>query len=147
MGSRVLVSIGIVLLIAGGKTWAAAKKQLSASAKETLNQTWPDGEVAGLRPRAHLSYQLRIYQLRRPDTEKIKQQHLEDPQRQEDAGGHPEQLGTEKPVHRLIPIQGPDLNPHFEPETRVFLKHTVSLNPATLGFRLTLNTLAGDGDR
>lgn len=132
MGSRVVVSIGIVLLIAGGQTWAAAKKQLSASAKETLNQIWPDGDVAGPRPRAHLSYQLRIYQLRRPDTEKEQQKPLEDPQRQEDAGGHPEQLGIEKPVHRLIPIQGPDLNPHYEPETRVFLKHTVSLNSATV---------------
>lgn len=132
MGSRVVVSIGIVLLIAGGKTWAAVKKQLSASAKETLNQTWLDGEVAGPRPRAHTSYQLRIYQLRRPDTEKEKQQPLEDPQRPENAGVPPEQLGTGKPVHRLIPIQGPDLNPQFEPATRVFLKHTVSLNSATV---------------
>lgn len=130
MGSRVVVSIGIVLLIAGGKTWAAAKKQLSASAKEPLNQTWPDGEAAGPRPRANVNYQLRIYQLRRP--EKEKQQPLEDPQRPEDAGAPPEHLGIEKPVHQLISIQGPDLNPHFEPETRVFLKHTVSLNSATV---------------
>lgn len=132
MGSRGLVTIGIVLLIAGGKTWAAAKKQLSARAKESLNQTWPDGEMAGPQPRAHISYQLRIYQLRRPDTEKEKQQPLEAPQRLVDAGGPPEQLGMEKPVHRLITIQGPDLNPDFEPETRVFLKHTVSLNSATV---------------
>ncbi|TWW64175.1 zona pellucida sperm-binding protein 3-like [Takifugu flavidus] len=118
MGSRVVVSIGIVFLIAGGKTWAAAKTQISARAKETLNQTWADGEVAGPRPRARINYQLRIYQLRRPDTEKEKQQP---PQRPEEAGGGPEQLGIEKPVHRLIPIQGPDLNPHFEPETRVMV--------------------------
>lgn len=125
MGSRVVVSIGIVLLIAGGKTWAAANKELSASAKETLNQTWPDGDVAGPRPSAHASYQLKIYQLQRPDTEKEKQQPLADPQRPGNAGGPPEQLGTDKPVHRLISIQGPDLNPHFEPETMVFLSHSL----------------------
>lgn len=134
MGSRMVVSIGIVLLIAGGKTWAAAKEQFSPSAKETLNQTWPNGEAAGLRPRAHISYRLKIYQLQRPDTEKEKQQLLEEPQRPEDTREAAEQLGLEEPVHGLIPIQGPDLNPHFEPETRVFLKNNnaVLLNSATV---------------
>lgn len=122
MGSRVVVSIGIVLLIGGGKIWATAENQFNVSANATLNQTWPDG--VGLRPRAHISYRLRIYQLRRTETEKA-QQPLKDPQRSDDTGGTSEQLGVEQPVHELISIQGPDLNPPLGPETRVLFKNTI----------------------
>lgn len=132
MGSRVVVSIGILLLIADGKTWATAKKQFSISANETLSQTWPDGEVAGPQPRTHVSYQLRIYQLQRQATEKEAQQPREDPQGPENTGGASEQRGLEQPVHGLIPIQGPDLNPPLEPETRVHFKNTMSLFSAIL---------------
>lgn len=126
MESRVVVCIGILLLIADGKTWATAKKQFDSSANETLNQTWPDGEVAGLQPRARASYQLRIYQLQRQAAEKEAQQPREDPQRPENTGGPSEQRGLEEPVHGLIPIQGPDLNPPLESGTKVhFKKHNV----------------------
>lgn len=131
MGSRVVVSIGILLLIADGKTWATAKNQFN-SANETLNQTWLDGEVAGLQPRARASYQLRIYQLQRQETAKEAQQPREDPQRPENTGGPSEQRGLEEPVHGLIPIQGPDLNPPLELETRVRFQNTTLLISAIL---------------
>lgn len=111
MGPRVVVSIGLVLLIAGTKILAAAENQLNVSANE--NQTWANG--VGLRPRAHATYRLRIYQLLTEDA----QQAPEDPQRSDDTGGTSEQLGVEEPVHGLIAVQGPDLNPPLGPETRV----------------------------
>lgn len=124
MGSRVVVSIGIVLLIAGGRLRAAAETQFNVSANETVNQTWPDG--GGPRPRAPASYRLRIYQLRRTATETEKAQHpLKDPQRPEDTEGTSEQLGVGEAVHRLISIPGPDLNPPLAPETRVLFKNAV----------------------
>lgn len=123
MGSRWVVSIGIVLLIAGGNVWAAAENQFNISANERVNQTRPEG--AGLRPRAHVGYRIRIYQLRRTATETEKaQQPLKDPQRSDDTGGTSEQPGVGEPVHRLISIQGPDLNPPLGTETRVRFKHT-----------------------
>lgn len=125
MESRWVVSVGIVLLIAGGNVWAAAENQFNVRAHESVNQTWPEG--AGLRPRANIRYRLRIYQLRRPATETGKaQQALKDPQRSDDTGGTSEQPGVGEPVHRLISVQGPDLNPPLGPETRVRFKHAGS---------------------
>lgn len=117
MGSPA-VSIAIVLLISGGKIWAAAETQFNVSANQTLNHTWPDG--AGLQPRARFSHRLKIYQLRRTETEEA-QQPLKDPGRSDGTAGTSEELGVEAPVHELISIQGPDLNPPLGPETQVLL--------------------------
>lgn len=133
MGSRLVVPIGIVLLIAGGKIWAAAEKQFNVSANETLNQTWPAG--VGPQPRPHLSYRLKIYQLRRTATDPVKaQQAPKGPESSHDAGESSKRLGVEEPVHRLMSIPGPDLNPPLWPETRVLFRNTMSdlLSPGSL---------------
>lgn len=117
----VLVSIGIVLLIAGGKIWAMAENQFNVSAHKT-NQTWPDG--VGPRPSANFSYRLKIHQLQSSATKKA-QQPLTDPQRSDDTGGTSEQLGEGEPAHGPISIQGPDLNPPLGPETRVLFKNPI----------------------
>lgn len=120
MGSRLVVSIGIVLLIAGVKIWAAAENEFHVSANETVNQTRPDG--VGLRPREHLSYRLRIYQLRRTATEKA--QHApKDPTKSDEAAGSSERLGVKEPVRRPSYIPGPDLNPPLGPEARVLFRN------------------------
>lgn len=117
MGSRVVVSIGIVLLIAGGRIWAATN-QVSGSATGT--QTG-----AGPRPRAPASYRVRIYQLQRPATENKAQQPLKDPQSLENAKGTSEQLVVEELVDWPSSIEGPDLNPPLGPETRVLFQNPV----------------------
>lgn len=124
MGSKVVVSVGIVLLIAGVRTWAPAQDHFSTHANETLNQTW----AAGPRPRAHLSHRLRIYQVQRPEAEKERErQPPEDLQVSENAGGGSKGLGSGDPFHALVLIPGPDLSPPLESRTRVRLKNTVSL--------------------
>lgn len=125
MGSRLVVSIGIVLLIAGGKIWAAAEKHFNISANETVNQTWPAG--AGPQPRPRLSYRLKIYQLQRTATETEEaQQAPKDPESSHGAGESSKRLRVEEPVHRLLSIPGPDLNPPLGPETRVLFRNTMS---------------------
>lgn len=133
MGSRLVVPIGIVLLIAGGKIWAAAEQPFNVSTNETLNQTWPAG--VGPQPRPPLSYRLKIYQLGRTATETEKAQEApKDPESSHDAGESSKRLGVEEPVHRLMSFPGPDLNPPLGPETRVLFRNTMNdpLSPGSL---------------
>lgn len=134
MGSRVAVSVGIVLLIAGAQAWASAQDRFGARSNETLNQT----RAAGPRPRAQLSHRLRIYQVQRPGAEKERERRPpKDLQVAENAGGGPERPGTGDPVPTLVLMPGPVLNPPLELRTRVRLKNTVSLTFSVLSsFRL-----------
>lgn len=121
MGFRVLVSLGIVLLVSGGKLYAATENQFNISASETLNKTSKEGEQTNPKPRTNVNYRLKIYQLKKPATAKTQPQPFEDPQRWEPGQQRPERLGVPETVPKVlkIPIQGPDLNPPFKPETKV----------------------------
>lgn len=121
MGFRVLVSLGIVLLVSGGKLCAATENQFNISASETLNETSIEGEQTNLKPRTNVNYRLKIYQLRKPAAAQKPPHPFEDPQRWEPGEQSPEWPGIPGTVPELlmIPIQGPDLNPPFKPETKV----------------------------
>lgn len=121
MGFRVLVSLGIVLLVSGGKLCAATENQFNISTSETPNETLIEGEQTNLKPRTNVNYRLKIYQLRKPVAAQNLTHPLQDPQRWKPGKQSPEQPGIPETVPELlkIPIQGPDLNPPFKPETKV----------------------------
>lgn len=119
MGFRVLVSLGIVLLVSGGKLCAATENQFNITASKTLNETSIEGEQTNPKPRTNVNYRLKIYQLRKPAAAQNPPHPFE--QRWKPGEQSPERQGIPGTVPELlkIPIQGPDLNPPLKPETKV----------------------------
>lgn len=135
MGFREVLLLGILLLPSGGNLCTATQIWFNLSANGTQNQTSQEPATTSLQlPRSsrtnrtekgspvpfHVSYRLKISQLRKPDKQTSPQPHMGQLQAVSQAsqrGGPVQAQETLKP-----PIQGPALNPPLKPESKVLTK-------------------------
>lgn len=165
MGLREVVLLGIVLLVSGGNLCAATQTQFNFTTNDTLNQTSQEEvPVSAPLPRSHVSYRLRIYQLRKSAADEQKplpppvgqMQPLQNPQRSEAGELTSQQLEQRETgqAQELLktPIRGPDLSPPFNTESKVLLLlsfcplHSLIDLGSHLFFKLNVNDLPGAGD-
>lgn len=136
MGFRETLLLGIVLLFSGGNLCAATQNWFNLSTNETLSQTPQERVTTSLQlPRArqsnrteqgdpvpfHVSYRLKIYQLRKPHVDQM--QAFQNPQGSEASRLTSEQLEPGETVQSQellkLQVRGPDLNPPLKPESKV----------------------------
>lgn len=145
MGFREALLLGTVLLFSGGDRCAATQNRSNPSAGKTLTQTLQEGATTSLQPPRsfhsnrteqgdlgpyHVSHRLQVYQLRKPDKQKLqntRMQASQNPQSLEAGHLTSEQLGRRETLQILELseplIRGPDLNPPPNPESKVQLFH------------------------
>lgn len=149
MGFREVVFLGILLLSSGGNLCSATLNWSNLRTNGTQNQTSQEPATTSLQlPRSprtnrteksgplsfHVSYRLKISQLRKPDKQTSAQPHMEQLQTfQNPAVSQASRRGETVQAQELLKplVQGPDLNPPLKPESKVlfFSKTKIFVTP------------------
>ncbi|KAK9523861.1 hypothetical protein VZT92_017746 [Zoarces viviparus] len=147
MGFREAVLLGFVLLLLGGNSSAATQNWSNSTTNDTLSQIpqeqeaasvqLPDGgsnrTEAGGPVRSLVTYRLTVHQLRKQASPRPLDDASQSPDVPEaDVLAHEEQVEPEStvpPPELLKLVQGPDLNPPVEPESKVQVRMVKQRGP------------------